>query len=195
MALTSVLIGVIFAFVFMWPLSLVMLGCLPFLAVASTIQMRQQLGVDESNTGATTNSSTAISSEALLNLRTVSALTLEKHMYRKYENALVTNQRLYMRKALFGGFANGMAVLVQQWVNALLFWLGGYLLFNYSNSFTMDDFAKSVLSLTLSLLGLGAAFRGVSDRKEMEKSTERVFDLLDRESSIDPLSTAGKKEA
>jgi hypothetical protein len=43
------------------------------------------------------------------------------------------------------------------------------------------------------LFGLGAAFQDISDRKEVEKSAGRIFYLLDRASSIDPLSTQGKK--
>jgi ATP-binding cassette subfamily B (MDR/TAP) protein 1 len=50
-----------------------------------------------------------------------------------------------------------------------------------------------MFAILFSLFGLGAAFNGLSDRKETELSAGRIFYLLDRESAIDPLSEEGKK--
>jgi hypothetical protein len=71
-------------------------------------------------------------------------------------------------------------------------WWGGWILFNYPNKFEFNDFLISNFALLFSLFGLGAAFQDMSDRKEMEKSASRVFYLLDRKSSIDPLGSGGK---
>jgi hypothetical protein len=71
-------------------------------------------------------------------------------------------------------------------------WWGGWLLFNYPNQFAFDDFLVSNFALLFSLFGLGAAFQDMSDRKETEKSASRIFYLLDRKSTIDPLSSDGK---
>jgi ATP-binding cassette subfamily B (MDR/TAP) protein 1 len=72
-------------------------------------------------------------------------------------------------------------------------WWGGYLLFHYPDKFGFKDFLISNFALLFSLFGLGAAFQGLSDRKETEKSAGRIFYLLDRQSEIDPLSEDGKK--
>jgi ATP-binding cassette subfamily B (MDR/TAP) protein 1 len=50
-----------------------------------------------------------------------------------------------------------------------------------------------MFSLLFSLFGLGAAFQGISDKKETEASAGRVFYLLDRKSEIDPMSEEGMK--
>jgi ribosomal protein RSM22 (predicted rRNA methylase) len=50
----------------------------------------------------------------------------------------------------------------------------------------------SNFAILFSLFGLGAAFQDIADRKETEKSASRIFSLLDRVSSIDPLSEEGK---
>jgi len=65
-------------------------------------------------------------------------------------------------------------------------------LFNYSNQYGFKDFLISNFAILFSLFGLGAAFQDISDRKETEKSASRIFYLLDRVSSIDPLSKEGK---
>jgi hypothetical protein len=71
-------------------------------------------------------------------------------------------------------------------------WWGGWLLFNYPGRYEFDDFLISNFALLFSLFGLAAAFQDMSDRKEMEKSASRIFFLLDRKSSIDPLGSSGK---
>jgi ATP-binding cassette subfamily B (MDR/TAP) protein 1 len=78
-------------------------------------------------------------------------------------------------------------------VNALQLWFGGWLLFNYPGTFSFNDFTISMFALLFSLFGLGAAFQGVSDRKETEASAGRIFYLLDRKSEIDPLGEDGLK--
>lgn len=50
-----------------------------------------------------------------------------------------------------------------------------------------------MFSLLFSLFGLGAAFQGISDKKQTEASAGRIFYLLDRKSQIDPMDAGGKK--
>jgi ATP-binding cassette subfamily B (MDR/TAP) protein 1 len=78
-------------------------------------------------------------------------------------------------------------------VNALQFWWGGWLLYNYSETFSFNDFLISMFSLLFSLFALGAAAQGVSDKKKAEAAAGRLFYIMNRQSAIDPLSTSGKK--
>lgn len=94
--------------------------------------------------------------------------------------------------SLKSGMTAGVAVLIQNWANALLFWWGGYLLINYPNKFTFEDFLISMFSLLFSLFGLGTAFMDVKDKDKCIDSAKRVFYLLKRKSRIDPLSEDGK---
>merc|ERR1712176_188386 len=91
------------------------------------------------------------------------------------------------------GAMSGLSMLIQQWVNGLQFWWGGWLLFKFPGKYGFRAFLISMFALLFSLFGLGAAFQGASDRKETEKSASRIFYLLDRESEIDPLSEEGLK--
>ncbi len=72
-------------------------------------------------------------------------------------------------------------------------WWGGYILFHHPKKFQFTDFLIAQFALLFSLFSLGAAFQGMSDWKETEKSAGRIFYLLDRKSEIDPLSEEGKK--
>jgi ATP-binding cassette, subfamily B (MDR/TAP), member 1 len=126
-------------------------------------------------------------------MRTVSALVLEEQRFENYEDALLNAEpNLYM-SAFTDGIVGGLAMFIQQGVNALGFWFGGWLLIHYPADYTFNDFLLAQFSILFSLFGLGSAFSNVSDRGEVEKSAARVFHLLDRASQIDSLSTEGKK--
>jgi hypothetical protein len=51
-----------------------------------------------------------------------------------------------------------------------------------------------MFSLLFSLSALGIAAQGVTDRDKAKLAAERIFELTDRESRIDPLSDEGKKD-
>lgn len=195
-AASSIVTGVVVSFIFMWPFALLALGCIPLMGFATSIEMKQMLGEDEGDDSATQdelNSPGGILVETLLNIRTVSALTLEEQRANDFEKAISTSQSSYVRDGFMAGLMNGSSMLIQQWINALQFWFGGWLLFNYSDLYTFNDFLISMFAILFSLFGLGAAFNGLSDKKETELSAGRIFYLLDRKSEIDPLSEEGKK--
>ena len=73
-----------------------------------------------------------------------------------------------------------------------MFWWGGWLLFNYPNAFGLKDFLISMFALLFSFTGLSIAAEGAVDRKKAKRAAARIFQLTDRHSLIDPLSTEGK---
>jgi ATP-binding cassette subfamily B (MDR/TAP) protein 1 len=206
---------------YMWPLSLVTIACIPIMGFATNIRMKQMLGTDEDVKKVDSPDQLGspagrfapplqglISSlcrhllkrfvllagvvvETLLNMRTVAALVLEERRFQSYEDALRNAEPKYQRTAFIGGTTAGLALFIQQWVNALQMWFGGWLMIN--KGFTFNDFLIANFSILFSLFGLGSAFTGVSDRAEVEKSAGRIFYLLDKKSEIDPLSSEGKK--
>ena len=194
-AMSSMLIGLVVSFVFMWPFALLAICCIPVMGAATSVHMKRVLGEDEggSNGQDELNSPGGVAVETLLNIRTVAALSLENARYADYENALHRDQPHYVRDCFVGGLTSGMAMAVQQWVNALQLWWGGWLLFRFPKNFTFQKFLISMFSLLFSLFGLGSAFQGISDKKETERSAGRIFYLLDRKSEIDPMSEEGKK--
>jgi len=165
------------------------------MTAATSVEMKQYMGDKESNLDAADelNSPGGILVETLLNMRTVSALTLERRRYKDYENSLLKCEPNYCREAFVGGLTSGLSTSVQQWINALLFWFGGWLLFKFPLKYSFSDYLIAQFSVLFGLFGLAAAFQDMTDRKEVEKSAGRIFYLLDRKSEIDPLSDEGLK--
>ena len=75
-----------------------------------------------------------------------------------------------------------------------MFWWGGYLLANYGDIFVYRDYLISMFGLFFSLYGLALATEGMVDKDKAKKAAERIFDLIDRESLIDPLSESGRTD-
>ena len=162
---------------------------------ATSIEMKQMLGEDE-GTGDNkdddnNNSPGGVLVETLLNMRTVSALTLEQQRYNDYEKALILSEPNISSVLLTTGITGGISLFIQQWINALQLWFGGWLLWKFPEKYEFRDFLISNFAVLFALFGLGAAFQDISDRKEVEKSAGRIFYLLDRVSEIDPLGTDG----
>jgi ATP-binding cassette subfamily B (MDR/TAP) protein 1 len=179
----------------MWEFALLALFCIPFMGFATSMEMKQMMGEDAGDDSGEdgTNSAGGIIVETLLNIMTVSALTMETERCADYEVALNTAEPNATRDGVLQGALSGLSMFIQQWINALQLWFGAWILFNNSDQYEFRDFLISNFALLFSLFGLGAAFQDISDRKESEKSAGRIFYLIDRKSSIDPLSEEGKK--
>lgn len=159
---------------------------------ATSLEMKKMLGEDQGDDNAAEgqNSPGGVIVETLLNVRTVAALTLEKRRFEDYKKALEREEPTVVRDSFMSGLTSGLSMFIQQWVNALQLWFGGWLLVNV-DGYELRDFLIANFAILFSLFGLGAAFQDISDRKEVEKAAGRIFYLLDRVSEIDPLSEEG----
>lgn len=195
MNLSSVVTGLTISMIYMWPFALLSIAIIPFMGFATALEMKRFLGEDEGGEEVEDgcDSPGGIVVETLLNIRTVSALTLEERRYKDYEAAIVKAEGNVITNSAISGALSGLSIGIQQWVNALQFWWGGWLMANYPTKFGFEDFLISMFSLLFSLFALGAAAQGATDKKKAEAAAGRLFYLINRKSAIDPLSTSGKK--
>jgi ATP-binding cassette, subfamily B (MDR/TAP), member 1 len=193
-AMSSILVGVTLSFFYMWEFALLAIACVPLMGFATAIDMQQFLGADEGVESADElNSPGGIIVETLLNMRTVSALTLERERFANYEKALFMSEPSHGKAAFMAGITSGLSMFIQQWINALQMWFGGYLLFTNPLTYTFKDFLIANFAILFGLFGLAGAFQDITDKKAVEESAGRIFHLLERKSAIDPLSEEGKK--
>lgn len=73
---------------------------------------------------------------------------------------------------------------------ALMFYFGSWVLLH--RDYEMRDLLISLFGLMLSLTGLSAAMAGLTDSEKAKEAAGRIFELMERESDIDPLSGKGK---
>jgi hypothetical protein len=78
------------------------------------------------------------------------------------------------------------------WSMSLMFFFGGWLLDRLPDEYTFRDYLISLFALFFSLYGLAIAAQGAVNREKAKLAAQRIFDLMDRKSAIDPLSKDGK---
>ena len=184
------------SFYYMWSFALICHGILPFMSFGAEAEIQMYIGDDEGDIRDEKQKrySSQIAIESICNIRTVMALTLEEKRSKEYAEALAAEDSTPIRTNFFKKCTSGVGQFVQFWGLALMFWWGGWLLANYKNVFTYTDYLISMFSLFLSLYGLALAAEGMVDMEKARRAAARIFELIDRESSINPLSDEGLKD-
>ena len=156
-------------------------------------EMKMYMGDDEGDAGEKDESSPGgIAIETLSNIRTVASLTLEEDRISEYEEALRAEDPHPIRTNMVKGSAAGLGQFAQMWSMALLFWSGGRLL--ETGEFSYRAFLISMFALMFSLYGLSLAAQGAVNREKAKLAAARIFELVDRQSLIDPIPEEQEKK-
>ncbi len=196
MNLSSVAVGIVIAFVYMWPFALMAFGLAPFMSIGKALEIQTYMGDEiaaQNMDDLPRNSSGGIMVESLLNIRTVASLTIEEERISEYEIALSKEDPHPVRQNIIKGSTGGISMFVQLWGIGLMNWFGGWLLFRFPEDYVFQDMLISMFGLMFGLTGIGIAMADLADSEKAKAAAKRIFDLIDRESLIDPLSDTGKK--
>ena len=82
-AMSSVLVGVIIAFIYCWQMALVMLGTVPIMIAANSVQMLVMLGASKVDNEGIKHAAQIVS-DSVMNARTVQALGVEQSLVQMY---------------------------------------------------------------------------------------------------------------
>ena len=195
MSLSSVVVGLVVAFVYMWPFALMVLVILPFMSFGAYIEMKMYMGEDEGadqpKEGEDRSGSIVV--ETLLSIRTVASLAIEKMRSAEYSAALEREDPAAVKTNLLKGSATGIGFLIQLWGMGFMFWWGAWLLDRYPSVYDARSYYISMFSLLFSLSGLSVAMMGLTDQTKAKKAAKRIFRLIDSSSAINALSESGMK--
>jgi len=175
---SSLLAGLIIAFTASWRLSLVMIGIIPLLFLSGYIQMKTMTGFAQSSKQAL-ESSAAIASEAMVGIRTVTGLGLQRHVGAAFSRSLEGPRRNAFAAGLTGGFALGLS-------QAILFCAGYSLVFWAGSRFIAEgliDFAavsKVFFAITFAAQGMAQASSLAGDAAKADAATRSIFALVER---------------
>lgn len=193
-SISSLLVGLVISFVFMWPFAIVMLLVLPFLAFGAKAKAKMfYTGDDEVTAADDENSPAGIVVESLLNIRTVASLTIEETRSKEFSEALRKEDPTPLKSRVVRGLMAGLGQFTQFSGMALLFWWGGWLLSHYPGVWSFRDFLISMFALMISISGMATGSQSATDKDDAKRAARRIFHLIDRQSAIDPLSEAGMK--
>ncbi|KAK3257511.1 hypothetical protein CYMTET_33405 [Cymbomonas tetramitiformis] len=189
-AVCQIISGFTIAFSISWKLALVVLSIMPFMAVAMGAFVMMMGRYTDKASQANSNTS-SISQQALSSIRTVSALTLQKHIstlfeaeaIKRQEAEIAGNKSLMLSIGVFIGLINASY--------ALATWYGAQLVYD-------DELnGGEVLTVFWAILFGGMAFSQIGPAMEAvmkgKIAAYEVFELIDRVPPIDSSSEEGLK--
>ncbi|XP_071479162.1 ATP-dependent translocase ABCB1-like [Diadema antillarum] len=175
-------------FIFGWKLALLILACLPVLAFTGGLQMKILQG-SQTRDAALIEESGKIAAEAIENVRTVAALSLEDRMIKNYDEQL---QRPY-KQGKINSQMNGLGFAVSQamifFIYAVSFRFGGYLV--SIGEMDGDDVFKVIFGLAFGGMSVGRAMALLPDYAKARHSADLLLHLFATEPLIDNYSTRG----
>lgn len=172
-----------------WKMALCVLALLPIIAVVMEQVMSLMVyGTDDDGPNASKGEAGGLFAMAVTNIRTVTALSLQNKIASDYEALIEPVYKERRDQGVKTGFALGSSLFVIFNSYALVFYVGGLLIFHGEIGFT--NMFEAIIVLMLAGEGLGTAMTDMADQKEAIKATRRVFDLVDAttDSPLDPLS-------
>lgn len=190
MSLSSILTGVIIAFIYSWKLTLVVLCFFPLLVIGGALQMKMLNGAAGKNKEAL-EAAGKIAVESIENIRTVASLTREDMFQAKFQQELGTPYREALKKAhLVGlGFSSSQAAIF--FCYGASFWYGAYLIEQGEINFV--DVFKAFSAVVFGGMAVGQASSFAPDAAKGQTSAVEIFKLLDREPTIDSESPEGEQ--
>ncbi|KAI0562214.1 ABC transporter type 1 [Gracilaria domingensis] len=186
--LTTFVVGIIIGFAYGWKLTLVVLAVTPLLMIAGAIFGNASAEATGDGLGAYGEAG-AISSEVLSLIRTVTAFGGQEDEAKRYESSLEKAYRAAVRAAVATGVGLGTSMLLILSTYGLAFWYGSVLVRNEEMS--AGDVLLVFFAITLGASSLGTAGPAFKSFSVARAAAPRVFEIIDRQSPIDPTSEDG----
>ena len=117
------------------------------MAFGGAMEMQMYMGEDLGAQKDEEGGPGSVAIESLLNIRTVSSLSLQKTRLDDYTKAMTKGDTHIALTNFKKGSLVAIGQLIQMWGMALFFWWGGWLLNKYPETFEYRDFLISVFSL------------------------------------------------
>ena len=115
--------GIVLGFCFNWKISLVALGCVPFMVLGGAINSKFQAGYSTIDEEAYKDAN-LLAGDSILNYRTVASLAHDIVLVKQYDFLIEGPIKTAFKKAQCIGFWFGFSQFIQNAVFALLYWAG-----------------------------------------------------------------------
>lgn len=164
--------GIIIAFIYEWRTSLVALGLIPFMILAGAIQMAFTTGFS-AKTDVAYKDSSALITESMINIRTVTSFGYENMILNKYSEKLVLPFQIAVKKGNISGLLFGISQLIMYVVFALIFYFGA--VFIRDNHLSIANVFTAIYSLMFAGMTAGNNSHFMPDVAAAKNSAANIF--------------------
>ncbi|TPX56446.1 hypothetical protein PhCBS80983_g04538 [Powellomyces hirtus] len=178
------------AFYYGWKMTLIVLSCVPVLALGAIFEARVMTGsVAPTRLQYARAAQTAC--DAIQNIRTVKSLTREGHFIAQYMSSIQGPYKAGIRKAVLGGWGFGFSQATQFWVYGLAFYVGYR--FILSDGMTTESVFNVLFVILFGSIAFSQAATFGPNIAKAKLATISYFELIDRRPPIDVTHPAGLK--
>lgn len=178
--------GLVVSFAIAWKIAIVLLPTIPVLLVAGMMKLRTQANFAARHQKAFAHA-TAITVEAVDNIRAVSAFSLERQSYAVYERALQAPYKETLRSIAFGNVFLATAFSVSNLVYALAYWWGSRQI--VAGLYSQTQFFIVLPALLFSTQSCGQMFALAPDISKAGLAASNIAELLTTRSADEELNT------
>lgn len=178
--------GLVVSFAIAWKIAIVLLPTIPVLLASGMMKLRTQAQFAERHQKAFAQA-TAITVEAVDNIRAVSAFSLEKQSCAVYERALQEPYQETLWSIAFGNFFLALAFSISNLVYALAYWWGTKQIVN--GLYTQTQFFIVLPALLFSTQSCGQMFALAPDISKAGLAASNITELLTTNSADEELNS------
>lgn len=181
----NLIAGLVISFAIAWKITIVLFPTIPVLLAAGFMKLRTQAKFAERHQKAFAQA-TAITVEAVDNIRAVSAFSLEKQSYEVYNRALQRPYKETMTSIAYGNSWLALAFSISNLVYALAYWWGSRQISN--GKYNQTQFFIVLPALLFSTQSCGQMFALAPDLTKARVASSNVVNLLTSQSAEEEAS-------
>lgn len=180
-SIISLISSIFLLFFISWKMTLVILCFVPPLVIAAVIFGRWLKKISKDYQEALAKSSD-IAVEAFTNIRTVRNFAQEEFEIKTYDSAVNTTFQLAKTRSKAYGLMMGLGTFIANLAVGAVLWYGGSLVID--GTFSPGDLTSFIIYSVSMATSIGTVTSLYSDFMKAIGSSERVFELLDREPKV-----------
>jgi ATP-binding cassette subfamily B (MDR/TAP) protein 1 len=181
---TNLVLGLVLGFVYDWRLSLISVAFMPLVAFSGALQNELRKGLIKSDEKLDIESG-AILSEAVINTKTIFSYNMQGKISDYYNELIMSGKQNIVKSSFIAGLSFGFSQFVIFITYAVVFYCGGR--FIMAGTLTFGNMMKAMFSILFAAFGLGQAQQYVGDISKAKLAIDSIFQILDSESTINPL--------
>ncbi|URD76940.1 ABC transporter B family member [Musa troglodytarum] len=186
--ITTLVAGLLVAFIANWQLSLIILVLLPLLGLNGYIQMKFLKGFSK-DAKIMYEEASQVANDAVGSIRTVASFSAEEKVMEIYKQKCEGPTRKGIKQGIISGVGFGFSIFLLFCVYAASFYVGARLV--DSGKTTFGKVFRVFLALAMAAIGISQSSSLAPDSSKARSASASVFAILDRKSKIDPSDDSG----
>ncbi|CAH8387034.1 unnamed protein product [Eruca vesicaria subsp. sativa] len=187
--LSSILAGLIIAFLACWQLAFVVLAMLPLIALNGFLYMKFMKGFS-ADAKKMYGEASQVANDAVGSIRTVASFCAEDKVMNMYTKKCEGPMKTGIRQGIVSGIGFGFSFFVLFASYATSFYVGARLVDDDKTTF--DSVFRVFFALTMAAIAISQSSSLSPDSSKADLAAASIFGIIDRESKIDPSIESGR---